>query len=84
MAHFYLNLHNAHVDVSDEEGVDLPDLEAARQRAIAGIRDFIGHEAFAGTIDLRGQVDVSDESGTTLASVRFAEAFTIHDDDRAG
>lgn len=77
MPNYHLHLHNAHVDASDEEGHDLPDLKAARTKALAGIRDFIGHEAMTGKIDLRGQVDIADEAGEILETVHFKDAFTI-------
>ena len=77
MPHYHLHLHNAHVDASDEEGMDLTDLAEAQSRAIEGIRDFLSHELKAGKIDMRGQVDIADDSGTILHSVQFSEAFTI-------
>ena len=83
MSRFHLHLHNAHVEASDEEGLDLPDLETARARAIAGIRDFIGHEAMKGELDFRGQVDITDETDAILATIRFVEAFTIRGLERA-
>lgn len=77
MPNYHLHLHNAHVDASDEEGHDLPDLEAARAKALAGIRGFLGHEAMSGKLDFRGQVDIADEGGRVLEIVHFKEAFTI-------
>ncbi len=74
---FHLHLHNCHIDASDEEGHDLPDLHTARERAMEGIRDFLGHEALNGKLDFRGQVDIATECGQILDTVRFAEAFTI-------
>ncbi|TPG42681.1 hypothetical protein EAH79_02065 [Sphingomonas koreensis] len=77
MPHYHLHLHNAHVDASDEEGHDLPDLKAARARAIDGIRAFIAHEARAGKLDFRGHIDITDHNGEILDTVTFREAFTI-------
>lgn len=77
MPNYHLHLHNAHIDASDEEGHDLPDLDAARTKALAGIWDFLGHEAMNGKIDFRGQVDIADESGQVLETVHFKDAFTI-------
>ena len=78
MPHYYLNLHNVHVDAPDDEGQDLPDLDAARQQAIEGIRDFIGHEALSGKLDLRGRIVITDAGRATLETISFADAFTIH------
>lgn len=77
MPRYHLNLHNAHIDATDEEGVDLADMSEAHVRALAGIRDFIGHEACSGKIDLRGRVDIADDKGTILATVAFKDAFQI-------
>lgn len=74
---YHLHLHNAHVDASDEDGHDLPDLASARRKAVAGIRDFLGHEAMDGRIDFRGHVDIADDTGEILTSVRFIEAFEV-------
>ena len=74
---FHLHLHNAHVDASDEQGHDLPDLDAAKAEALAGIRDFLGHEAKTGTLDFRGQVDIADEAGPILETIASKDAFTF-------
>ena len=77
MPRFHLHLHNAHVEASDEEGHDLVDLAAARAMAVSGIRDFLGHEVMSGKMDLRGQIDIVDEGGVILLTVRFEEAVEI-------
>ncbi len=78
MPRFYLNLHNVHVDAPDDEGLDLPDVEAARRQAMEGIRDFIGHEARSGKIDFRGRMTITDDARNTVAVIPFADGFTIH------
>lgn len=77
MPHHYLHLHNTHVDATDEEGQELPDLKAARAVAIDGIRDFLAQEAKGGELDFRGRIDIADETGQILKAVTFKEAFTI-------
>ena len=77
MPHYHLHLHNAHVDASDEEGMEFVDLSAARVKAIEGIRGFLGHEVMTGRMDLRGQVDIADDGGVVLLTVRFDEAVEI-------
>jgi hypothetical protein len=61
MPTFHFHLHNVHVQASDREGIELADLDAARAQALEGIRNFLGHEAMTGTLDLRGQVDIADD-----------------------
>lgn len=77
MPTYHLHLHNAHIDASDEEGIELADIAAAHAKAIQGIRGFLAHEAIGGRIDLRGQVDIADDAGAILKTVSFAEAITI-------
>jgi heme-degrading monooxygenase HmoA len=77
MPHFHLHLHNVHLDASDEEGMELADLAAARAKALEGIRGFLGHEVMTGKMDLRGQVDIADDAGVILLTVRFDEAVVI-------
>jgi hypothetical protein len=77
MPHYHLHLHNAHVDASDEQGHELENLTAAREMALHGIRDFLAHEVMQGRLDLRGQVDVANDSGHILASVTFVEAVAV-------
>ena len=77
MARFYLNLQNTHLEVSDDEGVDALDPADAREKAIRGIRDFLGHEITRGILDLRGKIDIVDDKGVTVMTVPFAEAVRI-------
>jgi hypothetical protein len=79
MPQFHLNLHDATVDVRDEEGVDVADLDEARDRAIAGIRDFLSHELAEGRLDLRGRIDITDHRGVSVMTVPFGEAVTVFD-----
>lgn len=78
MPHFRLNIHNHSGETCDEEGQDLPDLETARAKALEGIRSFLGAEVVTGELDLRGHLDIVDETGVTQASVPFSEAIVIH------
>jgi hypothetical protein len=77
MPKYYLHLHNTHVDASDEEGHDFPNLEAAKAKATAGIQGFLGHEAMSGKLDFRGRVDILNESGEVVDTVHFKDALTI-------
>lgn len=74
---YHLHLINAHIDADDSEGLDLPDLAAARTVALAGIREFLGHEAMQGTLDFRGRLDIEDSSGAVLESISFVDAIVV-------
>ncbi len=77
MPTFHLHLINSHVDADDADGHDLPSLDAARAKAVDGIRDFLSAEVRSGTLDLRGRVDIEDETGAVLMTIPFAEAVAI-------
>ena len=76
---FYFHLHND-MDVPDDEGVELADLEAARAYAIRQARDTFGQVAKdEGRVVLHHRIDIEDEHGQVLASVRFSDAVRIED-----
>ena len=76
---FYFHLHND-MDVVDEEGVELPDLEAARSHAVRQARVTFAETARdAGHVVLHHRIDVEDEQGTVLATVKFGEAVKVED-----
>jgi hypothetical protein len=79
MARFFLNLFNDQ-DVPDDEGADLPDLAAAKKRAIEGARALIAEHVMDGRpIDLSHRIEVADETGRVLAAIPFREVITIND-----
>jgi hypothetical protein len=77
VATYHLHLINTHVDADDREGHLLASLDEARAMAVDGIRGYLSHEVRDGRLDLRGRIDVEDDDGAVLASVRFDEAVSI-------
>jgi len=76
---FYFHLHND-VEVRDHEGRDLPDLQAARTHAVQLARFTFGETAKdEGRVVLHHHIDIEDEQGTVLATVRFGEAVKVED-----
>jgi hypothetical protein len=61
----------------DEEGVDLPDFEAARANAVKEAREMMLETVAEGRIDPSHRIDIADENGTILDSVTFGEAVTV-------
>jgi hypothetical protein len=61
----------------DDEGLDLPDLEAARAEALAGIREMICGQVNQGYLILHHRVDIEEENGGTVLSLTFGDALTI-------
>ena len=58
----------------DPDGRVLPNLEVARSEAVVGIRSLLAEEIMAGSISLKGRVDIVSEEGELLDTVAFGEA----------
>ena len=73
---YYLHLHND-VDVRDE-GQDFPDLDAAIQYARNQARfTFAETVKDEGRVNLDHRIDIEDDNGRVLATVRFRDVVTI-------
>lgn len=77
MPHFYFHLSNGIGEVPDEEGVDLPDLEAARMQAVAAIRSILSEELSQGLLDLNGMIHITDHAGRLMLDVRYCDAVEV-------
>ena len=55
----------------------MPDLAAAREIAVNGIRSMLADDVKHGVVDLRGRIDICSETGDVLAVVGFSEAVDI-------
>lgn len=78
MARFHLNVRNGLGFIPDEEGQDLPDLDAARKSAVESVRSIIADEAHYGQIDLAGVIEIADDAGKVLDTLPFSAAFELH------
>lgn len=78
MARYFFNVFNRAGHLIDEEGQEVPDIESARQRALASIRSIIAAEAIEGRIDLQGFVEVIDGEGVEILVVDFRDAFDLN------
>jgi hypothetical protein len=60
--------------LSDPEGSHLPDLAAARKEAVEGARQLISTAVLTGEpLGLGREMQVDDENGTTLLTLRFRD-----------
>ena len=73
---YYFHLYN-NVVIRDEEGDELPDLEAARAEALEAARGMICHSVKGGKLNLSHRVDVHDDKGKQLFTLPFRNAITI-------
>ena len=76
MPRYFFHLYND-VIAMDDEGVDLPDLEAARANGIKEAREMMVETVSEGRINLSHRIDIADESGAVIDSVIFAEAVAV-------
>lgn len=63
--------------VSDVEGLDLPDIVAARAYAIAAARSIMADDVLCGALALSHSIEIATENGTRLMNVLFADAVAI-------
>lgn len=82
MQRYFFNVYNGTGLTEDLEGVELRDLEAAREQALAGIRSILGEELGSGLVDLTGRLEICDGSGSLLLSVPFSDAIKLRTSDK--
>jgi hypothetical protein len=76
MPHFFFHLYNDIVAM-DDEGVDLPDLEADHANGIREAREMMLETVAEGRINFSHRIDIADENGAVVDSVTFADAVTV-------
>jgi hypothetical protein len=60
-------------DSCDDEGLELPDMEAVRHEAIEGAREILSEEAGVGRDRADWTMLVTDETGKTVLRLPFSE-----------
>jgi hypothetical protein len=74
---YYFHLHND-LDVTDDEGKELPDLEAAREWAACNAQMVMAQTLKdEGKINFKHTIDIEDEQGAVLATVRFKDSVQV-------
>lgn len=78
MPRFHFHLYNDMV-VHDEDGIELPSIEAAREQAVVGGRELMCEQLRKGRLRLHHRIEVADENGRVLMKVPFRELVNIED-----
>ena len=79
MPRFYFHLYD-NLDVLDDEGIELPDLEAARSHAVRCARvTFAETVKDEGRVVLHHRIDIADEEGAVFEAVRFGDAVRVEE-----
>lgn len=76
MPRFFFHLYNDMI-VTDGEGREFPDVEAARATAIAEAREVMTEEVRKGNLTLSHRIVIADESGSIVATVRYSDAVAV-------
>ena len=78
MPRYFFNVYDD-VIAPDEEGMDLPNAQAARLKALIGARDIISEQVKHGYFVRSHWIDVLDERGELVLKLTFGEAVDIKD-----
>jgi hypothetical protein len=73
MPHYYFHLAREGDRLQDEEGLKLPDAEAAWYQAVRSARELVRGELALGTRWDRQAIEICDERGTRLDQVALAD-----------
>ena len=77
MPRFYFNLRDD-LSADDPEGLELPGLDAARAHAETFARDLAAEGIRRdGKLTLDHRIEVTDETGQDVLTVRFADVVTV-------
>lgn len=76
MSRFYFHLYDD-LDVPDEEGAEMANLEAAVAYGLANVRALAADQVTRGNLDLRHRIEIADAQGQVLGTIRFADAVEV-------
>lgn len=77
MPRFHFHVYDG-VDSLDEEGIELFDLDAARDAAIRGVRDLMSEAIKTkGRIRLSDSIEITDPRGLRLHVMRYGDCVEI-------
>jgi hypothetical protein len=71
MPRFYLNVVDHGETLRDDEGIDLPDIEAARHEAREAIREILADAIRANQEISTVKIEITDGAGSVLETVGF-------------
>jgi len=76
MPRYFFHLYDDMV-VRDEDGRELPDVEAASGEAIHNAKALACAEVLQGHLNLRHRIEVEDEDGHHITTVRFGDVIAL-------
>jgi uncharacterized protein DUF6894 len=82
MTHYYLHFRNGDEFTPDPEGIDLPSLAAARDKARHAAKEMAGEILTQGLLNAR-RFEIADETGQILLTVPFRDLMEVAGDELA-
>ncbi|HEX8366028.1 MAG TPA: hypothetical protein VD887_04270 [Allosphingosinicella sp.] len=76
MPRYFFHVFNDEITL-DEEGIELPDLDAAREQAIESARALVCESVKHGHLNLDHRIEIADETDARKMTVTFREAFSL-------
>ena len=73
MPFYFFHVRDGSETIRDEEGIDLPDIEAARNEARASARGFIAQRVQARETSVGQIIDIADQTGSVLESLTVSD-----------
>lgn len=83
MPRYHFNIRNGLGFIADEEGLELSSDKDARMQAIRGARSLLSAEVMEGTLDLAGQIEVTDEQNDEVLTIRFRDVVHVQGESTA-
>jgi hypothetical protein len=77
MPRFYFNVYDDDITL-DQEGTELADISAARELGRREVRGLAAESIKShGSLDLDHRIEILDESGTVISTVRFGDVVKV-------
>ena len=80
MPRFFLHVFDGNIFAEDREGLDLPDVAAAREEAVEGLRDMLAGDLRGGHLNTAASIRIEDEGHQLVGTVSFADAVQVSDE----
>lgn len=76
---YYFTVHDNDGEAPDDEGAELPDVEAALLHAAKGARCMMSDRIKAGELDLTAFIDIENDRRVVVARLVYREAVSIRE-----
>jgi hypothetical protein len=78
MPRYYMHICNENGFTEDDEGLKLPNLSAAREKAVEGLKDVLAHELRKGDLDLGSFIEIEDQQRHLLMTIHLSDVVRVY------